>query len=229
MSVRFCGKCGAGWGPDFNFCAKDGTALNVAPIAQLGVSPASHEEEPVSKPTSRKLARKPGIAAAAEAPPTQIEPGNGKVAGKLSRAPAEAPVRHAADFDMPDLDLSFDVTPAPRIEGPATRGRRRPAKEHAATSEISRAIKEIAAEPVEHETVEALRGEANVESIFTAKKRRDAAAFSETAWFRRPIEATAVDPVSGKVSHNESTYRPDPTVTHTQRRKFSLRRSGEAV
>lgn len=63
MSVRFCGKCGAGWGADFNFCAKDGTPLNVAPIAQLGQVEASaepiREEPPVSKPTTgiRKSSR----------------------------------------------------------------------------------------------------------------------------------------------------------------------------
>lgn len=244
MSVRFCGKCGAGWGADFNFCAKDGTPLNVAPVAHLGQVEASvepvHEEPPVSKPTTgRKLVRKalPGRDAA----PTQVEMKKAPEAesprspwGKVARAPAEAPA--PGPIDMPDLDFGFDhhhVEPAPRIEGPATRGRRRPAKEAAvapvAAPEVSRAIKEIAAEPVAEEQVESLRGEGNVESIFTAKKRRDAAAFSDTAWFRRPLETAEIDPVSGRVAHTESTYRPDPKVTMTQRRKFSLRRVGESV
>lgn len=242
MSVRFCGKCGAGWGPDFNFCAKDGTPLNAAPIAQLGASAEVHEDEPpVAKPTTgRKLVRKPGGAtvSAKDSSPTQIDaprraPEPEAVSrspfSRSSRAPAEVPVHPAPDYDMPDLDFSFEAEPAPRIEGPATRGRRRPAKEHAAAPEVTRAIKEIAAEPVEQQQVEALRGEANVESIFTAKKRRDAAAFSETAWFRRPIESAEVDPVSGRVTHTENTYRPDPKVTLTQRKKFSLRKTGEAV
>lgn len=241
MSVRFCGKCGAGWGPDFNFCAKDGTPLNVAPIAHLGQMEASAEpmqdEPPASKPTTgRKLVRKP--APGRDVAPTQVEMKRAPEAesprspwGKAARAPAEAPAADA--YDMPDLDFGLDthqhVEPAPRIEGPATRGRRRPAKEPAAAPEVSRAIKEIAAEPVAEAQVEGLRSEASVESIFTAKKRRDAAAFSDTAWFRRPLESAEIDPVSGRVAHTESTYRPDPKVTMTQRRKFSLRRVGESV
>lgn len=237
MSVRFCGKCGAGWGPDFNFCAKDGTPLNVAPVAHMGQMEVSAEpmqdEPPASKPTTgRKLVRKP--APSRDVAPTQVEmkraPESARSPfGKAARAPAEA----ASSYEMPDLDFGFDthqhVESAPRIEGPATRGRRRPAKEHAAAPEVSRAIKEIAAEPVAEAQAEGLRSEASVESIFTAKKRRDAAAFSDTAWFRRPLESAEIDPVSGRVAHTESTYRPDPKVTLTQRKKFSLRRVGESA
>lgn len=261
MSVRFCGKCGAGWGPDFNFCAKDGTPLNAAPVAQLGVD-TPVVAAPAVEPEP-KLQRKPrgawsfsdkdeaAPAPAKKAPSTRTEravAASPKAApARPARAPAEVPVkvpaaqppvveapRHAAAFDVPDLDFgdrapARAASPAPRIEGPATRGRARPQKEHAVVPDVARAMREIAPEPIEAETVDGLRGEANVESIFTAKKRRDAAAFSETAWFKRPLESAEIDPLSGRVSHTESTYRPDPKVTPTQRRKFSLRRVGEAV
>ncbi len=314
MSVRYCGKCGSGWGPEFNFCAKDGTNLNVEAIAQLPVAapapvvakaaPAAPKAAPVveadSEPASgqRKLPRKPrgtwafGLGQQAEQRAAQATGDGPGIERKLvaesvpapqksSRSPwgakpepvkaAVEPVRPAAKppvepvrvkaegFDLPELDFARkprlerapaeapraraaepvaqvspppDVRPFPdprRIEGPETRGRRRPQKSPAPASEVERAVKELAVEPARFDSAEAVRGEANPESVFTAKKRRDAAAFSDTAWFRRPLESAQIDPVSGRVAHDESTYRPDPKVTPTQRRKFSLRRAEEAV
>jgi hypothetical protein len=320
MSVRYCGKCGAGWGADFNFCAKDGTNLNVEAIAQLpaaapaavvvSVAPAAVKAAPKAAPVvaeaapapasgQRKLSRKPRgtwafglghqaeqraaqassdgpgferklVAESVPAPqkssrsPWGAKPEPVKAAVEPAKAPAKPPVEpvrvKAEGFDLPELDFARkprlerapaeapraraaaepvaqvspppDVRPFPdprRIEGPETRGRRRPQKSNAAAPEVERAVKELAVEPARLDSTEAVRGEANPESVFTAKKRRDAAAFSDTAWFRRPLENAQIDPVSGRVAHTESTYRPDPKVTPTQRRKFSLRRAEETV
>ena len=308
MSIRYCGKCGSGWGPDFNFCAKDGTNLNVEAIAQLPVAapapvvakvaPVVAEAAPEPAAGQRKLSRKPrgtwafGLGQQAEQRAAQAQ-GDGpglerklvaesvpapqksprspwgakpepvKAAVEPARPPAKPPVEpvrvKAESFDLPELDFARkprlerapaeaprarapepvaqvspppDVRPFPdprRIEGPETRGRRRPQKSPAHSSEVERAVKELAVEPARLDSAEASRGEANAESVFTAKKRRDAAAFSDTAWFRRPLENAQIDPVSGRVAHDESTYRPDPKVTPTQRRKFSLRRAEETV
>jgi len=326
MSVRYCGKCGSGWGAEFNFCAKDGTNLNVEAVAQLPVAapapvlavaakaapvakkaapvaaeaaPMAAEALPASASGQRKLSRKPrgtwafGLGQQAEqraaqassdgpaferklvaesvagAPqkssrsPWGAKPEPVKAAVEPAKAPAKAPVEpvrvKAEAFDLPDLDFGRkprlerapaeaprarasepvaqvspppDVRPFPdprRIEGPETRARRRPQKSLAPAPEVERAVKELAVEPARFDSAELVRGEANAESVLTAKKRRDAAAFSDTAWFRRPLENAQIDPVSGRVAHTGSTYRPDPKVSPTQRRKFSLRRVEEAV
>jgi len=72
---------------------------------------------------------------------------------------------------------------------------------------------------------------ANEEStvIFVEDKQRGVAAFSDTAWFKRPLEMGAVDPDTGRIAHTTSTYARDPRISHTQRRRFSLRSVSEST
>jgi hypothetical protein len=166
---------------------------------------------------------------------TNIEPPK-----KSKRAPAEpprvapvveVPAPVAAQTKAPEPTPAKPAKPAaevaarPAIETPDTRSRKRPiAGPKRASADLVRELAQLRPEPVREADVP--RSEETV-PVFVEKKQRSAAAFSETAWFKRPLAAGQVDPETGSVSVTGDTYRRDPKVTPTQRRRFSLRRTGE--
>ncbi len=254
MSIRYCGICGSGWGPEFNFCPKDGTNLNVLPIATL--TPAMLEailgKAPVASDTlsplvsesradsvvagQRPLTRKPQGTRGFEAtvPEMKAPPSEGKPA----RAPAEVKPSRSEVFELPEIEaplakpgrapaeasLKRAPAEAPKAQAeadpanPDTRGRQRPANRVKSAPEVVRSFKE---------SEEAAPPAPEPAPVHTSKKRRDAAAFSETAWFKRPIADSEIDASTGRVAHTDKTYRPDPSLSNTQRKRFSLRRPDE--
>jgi hypothetical protein len=242
MSIRYCGICGSGWAPEFKFCPRDGTNLDVKPLATLspaalaalfGTAPVASDAKPEAITGQRPLVRRPAGEWGFGGP----EQGEVSAKAMQARAPAEAkPARKEPAFEIPDLERNQETKPArapaeaaprrapaespPVAEGPETRGRKRPASRVKSAPEVVRAFKGDEVAAAEARTPEPA-------PVHTSKKRRDAAAFSETAWFKRPIADAEIDAATGRVAHTDHTYRPDPSLSPTQRKRFSLRRSDE--
>lgn len=151
--------------------------------------------------------------------------------GPAQRAPAEAPhpgpVAEAAAAPVaPGGGRAVSARPA--IEKPETRSRRRPiAGPKRAPAEIVRELAQLQPEPLRSEEVPRAEGPSEAVAVHTGRKERSVAAFSDTAWFRRPLDAGQVNPETGEVEVKTGTYRRDPAMTLTTRRRFWLRRAGE--
>lgn len=157
----------------------------------------------------------------APAEPPRAAPVAEVVAPVATKPKAPEPVALPTKVAKP----AAEVAARPAIETPDTRSRKRPiAGPKRASADLVRELAQLRPEPVREADVP--RSEETV-PVFVEKKQRSAAAFSETAWFKRPLAAGQVDPETGSVAVTGDTYRRDPKISPTQRRRFSLRSTSE--
>ncbi len=146
-----------------------------------------------------ELFEEPIVAAVAVAPPPLPEASHDEPLAPQRRAPAEI-ARGGARVNVRTTVTALSA--APVLEVP--REVRAVAEVHVHAGEVG--------------------GDHDVEPV---PARRATGGFSDTAWFKRPLELGAVDPETGAVSFTASTYVRDPALPRTVRRRFSLRKAVE--
>ena len=169
MSHRHCIVCGDVWNDTFNFCPRDGGTLMVAPTAAATEVPDELSRPgPSSPPETRAFGNRPTDVFARR--PADNDDFS------LGRAELSTPLV------VVDPELAALAFPTSNRAGPAAT---RPEPNKPRSSRVFE-IPRLAGAP-------AAVGDDDEMPVFVGHKRRNAAAFSDTACFRRPIDAPATE------------------------------------
>lgn len=211
-AMKTCPTCHKQWAAAFKFCPEDGTGL--VALAPMDVDPTEPELPRAAQPSPEvKRARVPKEAMPEPAskrssrPKTTLEwsvstpdKGEAPTVSELPAAPVERELRNA-----PTVLQASAITPE-MIAAQQQKAAAKPAPAPAKPAPAPAKPVPAAAEP-------ASKG-----------KKGDAkrAGFSETAWFMKAVDPSAVDPETGKVAVDEQRYQRDTTIPEEKRRRFSL-------
>lgn len=248
MEGKVCPVCTARWNDAFNFCPIDATrlvamsALEAAPraaavssleAAPRAAAPAPHVLTPAPQPVvpvPAKLTRAPTFVL------PDIEAGAARaLADSLDALDGvdEARAGRTAERERPKPDIRGPTT---------TRRRKRVDSEEAAArrDEIMARVTKTGRGP---RPVEAAGGDPRRVPVVTADDgvavnaeaaeielgvpgpARDASMFSDTEWFRRPVDPARIDPTTLQVQVATDDYRYNDKLPTSERRRFSLRRA----
>ena len=214
-------------------------APKAARVASRSAGTEEVEAQPVAPPAraaapSERAARSaPTVLAAAAAPPPEEDADVAPVTRRDGKARRKSQVLELSDSTASEAQprkeraQHVQVAAAAPIEPPAPA----PTPARAATPARAPAPAKVAPAvvkaPATGQTTKARGTQPKQAAVADpARKSSKRGEFSETAWFMR-VDASKVDPKTGRVDVDQEAYRRDDSTPEAKRRKFSLRRSRE--
>lgn len=196
MENKVCPVCAARWTDLFNFCPID--AARLEPLAGATRTRAVVTAHPAPAPASLN-----------------------QVPSDIAAGAARALADSLDALDRPDDREQATGTerrerPRPDIRGPLTTRRRKRVDQQ----RVREGARAEASEPGRPDPGTAAEGPKTAPA-----QPRDPSMFSDTEWFRRPVDPARIDPTTFKVQVAPDDYRYNDKVPTAERRRFTLRRA----